>query len=89
MSNKNLLFYVNPKSKSLMYHNGVVYIKIYFLESDFEEDIYIKKSEIIKTLDTNFKKESFIKINISVYGLVKDEKNLYNIINKFLLLNIF
>ena len=50
-------------------------IKKAFLESKIEEEIYIRTPDILKTLDNNFKNTKFSKLNRSIYGLVKDEKN--------------
>ena len=59
-------------------------IKKSFLESNIEEEIYIRTPDILKTLDTTFKYTRFSKLNISVYGLVQAPKNFYYEITNYL-----
>ena len=61
-----------------------VYIKKAFLESNIEEDIYIRTPDILKTLDSTFKETIFRKLNRSVYGLVQASKNFYDEITNYL-----
>ena len=59
-------------------------IKKAFIESNIEEDIYIRTPDILKTLYTTFKYTRFSKLNRSVYGLVQADKNFYDEITNYL-----
>ena len=76
-----LLIYhlLNPKTIMV-----ALYIKKAFLESKIEEDIYIRTTDILKTLDTTFKDTRFRKLKRLVYGLVHSSKNFYDEITNYL-----